>query len=95
MKINLSTTKTNTGKAYCIRGQQQMSLFSEEQLRSLTPPDKRRTVKRLFCLVEAPDGHSWWQELERVKGEKPWQTCIRYKNETLGRGYWICAYELR
>ena len=82
-----------TGEAYCIRGQNQMSLFSEKQLAALNP--NKRQLKRLFALVESPDGFTWWQELERVRGEKPWQTCMRYKRESLGRGYWICTYELR
>ena len=83
-----------SGKAYCIQGSDQMSLFSEQELRALDPTPKRRP-KKLFCLVEASDGHTWWQELERVKGEKPWATCMRYKREALGKGYWICTYELR
>ena len=82
-----------TGKAYCIQGQDQMSLFSEEQLAALNP--NKRQLKKLFVLVESPDGSTWWQELARVRGEKPWQTCMRYKRESLGRGYWICTYELR
>lgn len=92
MRLTLSNIEA-TGKAYCIQGQQQMSLFSESQLSAMN--SNKRRIKRLFCLVEAPDGHSWWQELERVRGEKPWETCMRYKKETLGRGYWICTYELR
>lgn len=91
----MKTNSLTTTKSYCIRGQQQLSLFSESELQSLTPPDKRRKVKRLFALIEAPDGYSWWQEVERLKGERPWQSLMRYKKETLGRGYWICTYELR
>lgn len=51
--------------------------------------------KKLFALIESPGGSTWWQEIQRVKGENPWQTCMRYKRESLGRGYWICTYELR
>lgn len=91
MKLN----KFNEPMAYCIRGQDQMSLFSEQQLQDLIPLENRPYTKRLFCLVEADDGHSWWQELERVREETPWQTCMKYKKEVLGRGYWICKYELR
>lgn len=82
-----------SGKAYCIQGQDQMSLFSEKQLAALNP--NKRQPKKLFALIESPDGYSWWQELQRVRGEKPWQTCMRYKRESLGRGYWVCTYELR
>lgn len=71
---------------------EQLSLFSEKELQKITP---KKQPKKLFVLIEAPDGHSWWQEVERVKGEKPWQTCMRYKRESLGRGYWVCTYELR
>lgn len=71
----------------------QMSLFSEQELAKMNL--NKRQPKKLFCLVEGPDGRTWWQELQRVKGERPWQTCMRYKRESLGRGYWICTYELR
>lgn len=91
----MKTNSLTMGKAYCIRGQQQMSLFNEKTLVELTPLCKRRNKRKLFALIEAPDGYSWWQEIERLKGETPWQACIRYRNETLGRGYWICTWELR
>ena len=55
----------------------------------------KRQPKKLFALIESPGGSTWWQEIQRVKGENPWQTCMRYKRESLGRGYWICTYELR
>lgn len=86
---------SNDAKAYKLRGSDQLSLFSEQQMNDLVPVEKRRTVKRLFCLVERPDGTTYEQELTRVRGEKPWQTCMRYKHETLGKGYWICSFELR
>lgn len=89
----MKSIQSSEPKAYCIRGQEQMSLFSEQELSAMSA--NKRQPKRLFCYIEAPDGHSWWQELERKKGEKPWETCMRYKRETLGRGYWICTYELR
>lgn len=89
----MKSIQSSEPKAYCIRGQEQMSLFSEQELSAMST--NKRQPKRLFCCIEAPDGHSWWQELERKKGEKPWETCMRYKRETLGRGYWICTYELR
>ena len=94
MKINSSTIKTNTNKAYCIQNQRQLSLFNEKQLRSMTLPTLR-IIKKLYVLIESPDGYSWWQNIERIKGETPWQSCMRYKKETLGKGYWICDYELR
>ena len=89
----MKSIQSNETKAYCIRGQAQMSLFSEQELAKMNP--NKRQPKKLFCLVEGPGGHTWWQELQRVKGERPWQTCMRYKRESLGRGYWICTYELR
>ncbi len=89
----MKSIQSSEPKAYCIRGQEQMSLFSEQQLAAMNP--NKRQPKKLFALVESPDGSSWWQELQRVKGERPWQTCMRYKRESLGRGYWICTYELR
>ena len=83
-----------SGKAYCVRGQDQMSLFSEQELHDLVPPEKRRRTKRLFVLVERPDGTTFEQELERVKGLTPFQTAMKYKRETLGKGYWICQWWL-
>lgn len=95
MKTNLSMTQMNTSKAYCIRGQDQLSIFSEAQLTNMTPLNKRRTILNLFALIEDREGYSWWQEIERKKGETPWQSCMRYKRESLGKGYWVCTYELR
>ena len=98
----MKSIQSSIPEAHVIRGQDQMSLFSEEELASMVPANKqpkgyipRHPLKKLYALVEAPNGHTWWQELERVKGLTPWQICMKYKKEVLGPGYWICTYELR
>lgn len=68
---------------------EQLSLFTPSELKEMTPK------KKLFALVVAKEGHSWWQELPRVKGKTSWQTCIDYRKKVLGPGYWIEKYELR
>lgn len=48
-------------------------------------------TKRLFVLVEAPDGHTWEQEIEWRAGESV-KTAIGRCKKMLGRGYWICDW---
>ena len=48
-------------------------------------------MKRLFVLVEAPDGYTWRQEIEWRIGETIAIAIKRYKR-ILGRGYWICDW---
>lgn len=68
---------------------EQLSLFSKTELTAMKQP------KRLFALVVAKEGHSWWQEIPRIKGLTPWQTAVKYRKESLGSGYWIEKCELR
>ena len=50
-------------------------------------------TKRLYCVVEAPDGRTWEQEIELRDGESANAAIARYKR-MLGKSYWICDWHL-
>lgn len=48
-------------------------------------------MRKLYCVVEAPDGHTWEQEVQWNEGESVKTALGRYKR-MLGKSYWICDW---
>ena len=47
--------------------------------------------KRLYCIVERPDGTTFEQEIDWREGESVKTALGRYK-KMLGKSYWICDW---